>query len=75
MNRKQWFIAAVAACCLVPSAFADRGRDHNCDPHRERCQQQSMPEGGSAAIYLLGAGLTCVGAMVLRSKVAKSTQS
>ncbi len=33
-----------------------------------------MPEGGSTAIYLFGAGLTCFGAMFLRSKLAKSTQ-
>ncbi len=33
-----------------------------------------VPEGGSAAVYLLGVGLTCFGAMFLRSRIAKPTQ-
>ena len=71
-NGKWWL--AVALCCLAPMAFADRGRNQLCDPHsRKACQQ--APEGGSAAIYLLGAGLTCFGAMFLRSRIAKPTQS
>jgi hypothetical protein len=47
----------------------DKGEDknHNCDPHgRNKCA--AVPEGGSALIYLLLAGVTCFGAMVLRSR-------
>jgi hypothetical protein len=36
---------------------------------------QQVPEGGSAAIYLIGAGLTCFGAMFLRSRAANPAQS
>jgi hypothetical protein len=70
-NRKaKWWLAAVAICCLAPAAFADRDE---CDwKHNKRCRH--VPEGGSAAIYLLGAGLTCFGAMFLRSKLAKPAQ-
>jgi hypothetical protein len=70
-NRKtKWWLVAVAICCLAPAAFADRDR---CDwKHSKHCQH--VPEGGSAAIYLLGAGLTCFGAMFLRSKLAKPAQ-
>jgi hypothetical protein len=73
-NRK-WLLAVVAVCCLAPTAFADRDHGHHgCNEHARRdCQQ--VPEGGSTAIYLLGAGLTCVGAMFLRSRVARPTQS
>lgn len=72
-NRKgKWLLAVAVLCCLTPAALADRGRDRGCEP-RKRCQQ--VPEGGSGAIYLLGAGLTCFGAMVLRNKVAKPAQS
>jgi hypothetical protein len=69
INRKRNLVlAAIAVCCLVPAAFADRG--HGCDPHsRTRCQQ--VAEGGSAAVYVLGAGLTCFGAMFFRSKATK----
>jgi hypothetical protein len=72
----KWLLVALVACCLVPTAFADRG--HGCDPHqRGGCQQQPqpMPEGGSGAIYLLGAGLTCFGAMFVRSRKGNPAQS
>ena len=69
-NGKWWL--AVALCCLAPVAFAKQGR--GCDPNSGRnCQQ--VPEGGSTAVYLLGAGLTCFGAMFLRSKIAKPAQA
>ena len=73
-NQGKWWLAVIVMCCLAPSAFA--GRDHGCDPHsrgRDRCQQ--VPEGGSAAIFLLGGGLTAVGAMFIKSRMAKPTQS
>jgi hypothetical protein len=74
-NRK-WLLTMLVACFLVATAFADRGR--GCNPYqRGGCQQQPqpMPEGGSGAIYLLGAGLTCFGAMFLRSRIGKPAQS
>ena len=73
-NRK-WLLAVVALCCLVPAALADRDHDHGCDDRHSRRDCQKAPEGGSTAIYLLGAGLTCVGAMFLRSRLAKPAQS
>jgi len=71
-TKKKWWLAAVVICCLSPAAFA---RDRICDKHPELCSKKSLPEGGSAAIYLLGAGLTCFGAMFLRSMAAKPPQS
>ena len=73
-SKSKWWLAAIMLCCLAPAALAGqgRGRDHGCDP-RSRCQQ--VPEGGSAAIYLLGAGLTCFGAMFLRSRTNKLAQA
>jgi hypothetical protein len=85
MNHRRWWLAVALICCLAPSAFADlgprlgsgsgQGPDHHrgCNPHSRNCQQ--VPEGGSTAIYVLGAGLICVGAIILRSRMAKSTQS
>jgi len=82
-TKKKWWLAAVVICCLSPAAFAgDRICDKHpelcdrvCDKHPELCSKKSLPEGGSAAIYLLGAGLTCFGAMFLRSMAAKPPQS
>jgi hypothetical protein len=72
--RWKWWLGAALLLCLVPSSFAGEPDHHKGTPVRNvrSCQ---VPEGGSAAIYLLGAGLTCFGAMFLRSKVAKPTQS
>jgi hypothetical protein len=73
-GKAKWWLVAVAICCLAPAAFADRDRAQGCDQkHNKHCQQ--VPEGGSAAIYLFGAGLTCFGAMFLRSRVVKPAQS
>jgi hypothetical protein len=73
-NKAKWWLAAVVICCLAPAAFADRDHGHGCDPRHDRhCQQ--VPEGGSAAIYLFGAGVTCFGAMFLRSRLVKPAQS
>jgi hypothetical protein len=72
-NRmKKWWLAAILIVGLAPVTFADRDhrRDHGCDPHtRQPCQ---VPEGGSNFVYLLGAGMTCLGAMFLKSRSAKS---
>jgi len=75
-NRKsKWWLGIIVVCCLVPAAFADRDK---CSPHdrdqNKHCPQQ-VPEGGSAVVYLLGAGLTCFGAMYLRSKVSSPAES
>jgi hypothetical protein len=72
----EWLLAVVVMCCLVPAASAgDRDQHRYCDLHPRECAKTSVPEGGSSSIYLLGAGLTCFGAMFLRSKLAKPMQS
>jgi hypothetical protein len=76
MKNSKWWLAAILVGCLAPAAFAGRGgHDHGCDPHDRYKQCQQVPEGGSTAIYLLGAGLTCFGAMFLRSRSPKPVQS
>jgi len=72
MNNKngKWLLAVVALCCLAPAAFATP-----CPTINPHCNSKAVPEGGSTAIYLLGAGLTCFGAMFLRSRLAKPTRS
>lgn len=72
-GKSKWWLALIAICCLAPAAFADECSPHDKDQNKH-CPQQ-VPEGGSAAVYMLGAGLTCFGAMYLRSKVARTMQS
>jgi len=66
-SKGKWLLGVVALCCLAPAAFAK--------PCATAVGCTQVPEGGSTAIYLLGAGLTCFGAMLLRSRLAKRTQS
>ena len=72
-NRK-WWLALVAFLSLASATFAGQVEDKaqkNCDPqHPAGCQQQ-VPEGGSPLVYVLGAGVTCLGAMLVRSRVTK----
>ena len=75
-SKAKWWMAALLVCCIAPVALADQGRGgHGCDPRQKGCQQQQTPEGGSAAMYLLAAGVTCAGAMFLKSRMAKQTVS
>ena len=73
MTRK-CLLGLVVLLSLASATFAgqveDRGR--KCDPkHPKGCQDQQLPEGGSSLAYVLGAGVTCLGAMIVRSRVAK----
>ncbi len=74
-NKGKWWLAIVVVCCLAPGAFAKQ--DKRCDHDRDdpRNCRYAVPEGGTSAVYLLGAGLTCCGAMFLRSRLARPVQS
>jgi hypothetical protein len=79
MKSKWWL--AFALMCLLPTTLLahDRGkcdqwwnwRDQNCK--QQPSQPQSMPEGGSSAVYLIAAGATCLGAMLVRRRLAKAS--
>jgi len=71
---RTWCLVLGALCCLIPVSFADQDgiRYAPRHPHEDF---REVPEGGSTAVYLLGAGLTCVGAMFLRSKASKAARS
>jgi hypothetical protein len=58
--HRKWWLAAVAVLCLTPAASAK--------------PRTAVPEGGSAAVYLLGTAITCLGAMVVRSRFARPKQ-
>lgn len=65
VNRKFW-LTAVVLLCLAPAAFA--AKPAKCG-WGKRCQ--SVPEGGSALVYVLGAGITCMSAVFIRSRAVK----
>jgi len=74
INRK-WWLTAMALLLLAPVASAAVLRPKPKPlppPPLRRC---NVPEGGSALVYVLGAGVTCLGAMVVRSRSARPEQS
>lgn len=71
---KKWLLTGALVLMTAVLSFAqhtDHGdRGHKvCKPHERGCPQ--MPDGGSAAGYLLAVGATCVGAMLVRSRFGK----
>jgi len=68
-STNKWLLGAIVLLCLVPSTLAAKPKDKGCDPRRDRrCQQ--VPEGGSALVYVLGAGVAGLAAVVSRSRMA-----
>ncbi len=63
IKRSAQRLLATIAICLAPGTVA-----------AARVKSLQVPEGGSTAIYIIGAGLVCFGAMFLRSKLAKPTK-
>jgi len=67
---RKWWLGAALLLCLVPSSFAVEPDGCKKDGPNWKCKK-AVPEGGSAAIYVLGAGITCLGAMFIRSRASK----
>ncbi len=68
----KWWLTLAALLLLTPSFSAAQhaDRDRGCGDrgrHDRNCRQ--VPEGGSTAAYLLGAGVTCLGAIFVRSRL------
>jgi len=65
---QRWWLASIALLLMAPPASATPLRS---SPHR-RCWE--VPEGGSALVYVLAAGITCLGAMAMRSRSERPQQ-
>jgi hypothetical protein len=65
---RKCLLALAVLLCLAPASFAGKPKDRGCDDGRRDKHCRKVPEGGSAAVYLLGAGITCLGAMFVRSR-------
>jgi hypothetical protein len=76
-RRSKWLLAMGAILLLTPvfataqqEAYRSK-KDKGCSSFdKKKCQ--AVPEGGSAASYLLATSLTCMGAMLLRSRASKA---
>ncbi len=75
MSRRsaKWWLAMAALLLLTPVMSATRQsvREKGCGAHDRDQKCRQVPEGGSMAAYLVGAGVTCLGATVVRSRLIK----
>jgi hypothetical protein len=68
--RRKWWLAGVMVLCLATAASAGQ----NATAAQKHKHKKQLPEGGSAVVYLLATGITCLGAMVMRSRFATPKQ-
>ena len=73
-NRK-WWLAVVALLCLASTACPVEDAAKPTSHDKQPVKHATVPEGGSSLVYVLGAGVTCLGAMLVRSRVAKPKES
>jgi hypothetical protein len=73
-NRK-WWLAVVALLCLASTACPVEDAEKPTSHDKRPVKHSTVPEGGSSLVYVLGAGVTCLGAMLVRSRVAKPKES
>ena len=73
-HQSKWWLAA-ALVCLAPMAQAGQQAGCGVSPSAAGNKCQQVEEGGSNLVYLLGAGLTCLGAILLRARRTKARAS
>ena len=73
-NRK-WWLAGVALLCLASTGCPVEDTQKSTSHDKRPVKHATVPEGGSSLVYVLGAGVTCLGAMLVRSRAAKPKES
>lgn len=68
---KCW-LAIIAFVLLMPllSAAEESDGKKGCEPSHQKCKV-AADEGGGAAAYLLGVGLTCLGGVFVSSRLRR----
>jgi hypothetical protein len=69
---KKWLLLGALVLLTPVFTLAHSPKDGGCGVG-QKCRQ--VPDGGSAASYLLAVGATCLGAMLVRSRFDKSRSS
>jgi hypothetical protein len=66
--RNSSFVMLLSLLCFAPSAMGLTVHDSDRDKKKCRDCKVAAVEGGSAGLYLLLAGATCLGALRFRSR-------
>jgi hypothetical protein len=69
ITLRRWWLTPIALLLLLPAASATPSHP------KVKPRHWKVSEGGSALVYVVGAGVMCLGAMVVRSRSAKLKQS
>jgi hypothetical protein len=75
---RKWWLTLMVLLYLAPAAFAIEDHNNLRRDHPlpiQNFQPWTVPEGGSSLVYVLGAGVTCLGAMLIKSRIADSSLS
>jgi hypothetical protein len=70
----RYSLALLLCCTMAPAALAGGPKDRDRDGDRNR-HKKTVPEGGSALVYLSFGALVCGGAIALRSRKQKAELS
>ena len=72
--RNSWFVIVLVLLSMAPGALAFTVHD---DRDKKKCRYDdckvAVAEGGNAGLYLLLAGVSCLGAMSFRSRKSEQT--
>jgi|ERR1022692_2116433 hypothetical protein len=78
MNRKWWFalvLLCLAATTACPPQDTEKSNSSHLQSKKNQNQHLTVPEGGSSLVYVLGAGVTCLGAILVRARSVKPKKS
>ncbi len=74
IDRKWWL--ALALLCLAATTACPTEEAAQLQNNRQQSKKNlAVPEGGSSLVYVLAAGVTCLGAMLVRSRSVKPKES
>jgi hypothetical protein len=71
INRKWWLSLAFLCLAATTACPTEEDAAKLANNRQQPKQNLTVPEGGSSLVYLLAAGVTCLGAMLVRSRSAK----
>jgi hypothetical protein len=74
-KNRRWWLVVVALLCLASTGCPVEDAEKGTSQGKRSEKHATVPEGGSSLVYVLGAGVMCLGAMLVRSRAAKPKES
>ena len=74
MKAVKCWLTILGFVLLTPVLSSAHETHKGCDPYdyyHHKCNKVTAEEGGSAAAYLLGVGVTCLGGVLISSRLRR----